>query len=172
MLDVFDGFLLRNKPILLNYSRRSVRAGPLVSIISVARSDTFADRELRLDMSETAPAKAELQTTELPSSSSGQPVAVERRTESRRPINIGFHIVPLDRRGNPLYSVAFTATGKNISGGGLAVSHLKPMEYPRALITAMGTYADQFRIEAEVAWTGPTSNGVYETGFKITRKSI
>jgi hypothetical protein len=135
--------------------------------MQILRSDTFACGELRLDMSDISTANAELLGND-PS----PVVADERRAEPRRPTNIGFHIVPLDRRGNPLYSAAFTATGKNISGGGLAVSHLKPMEYPRALITAMGMYADQFRIEAEVAWTGPTNTGVHETGFKITRKII
>jgi len=100
------------------------------------------------------------------------PVGAERRTEVRRPINIGFHIVPLDRRGRPVYEAAFTATGKNISNNGLAVVHMTAMEYPRALITAMGAHSEQFRLEGEVAWTGPTGGGVFETGFKVTRKNI
>ena len=123
-------------------------------------------------MNDDSTANAVLPATESLGDQPSAPVAVERRAEVRRPINIGFHIVPLDRRGNPLYSAAFTATGKNISGSGLAVSHLKAMEYPRAMITAMGTAVDTLRIEAEVAWTGPTTTGVYETGFKITRKIV
>jgi hypothetical protein len=99
-------------------------------------------------------------------------VADDRRTEVRRPVNFGFHIVPLDRRGRPLYDAAFTATGKNISKHGLCVAHLAPMEYPRAVITAMGASSAQFRLEAEVAWTGPTASATYETGFKITRKIL
>jgi hypothetical protein len=146
--------------------------GPAVSIISIARCDTIVYGELRLDMSDNSATDAASQTAEVPSGSPGSPVAIERRAEPRRPISVGFHIVPLDRRGRPLHSAAITATGKNISGGGLAVSHLKPMEYPRALITAMDVSAGQFRIEADVAWTGPTNTGVYETGFKITRKII
>jgi hypothetical protein len=97
-------------------------------------------------------------------------VGSERRTEVRRPLVVGLHIVPLDRLGQPIQNAAFTAPSKNISAGGLAALHLAPMEYPRAIITAMGWASHQFRIEAEVAWTGPTSTGVYETGFKVTRK--
>jgi len=123
-------------------------------------------------MNDDSTANAVLPASESLGDNFSPPVAVERRAEVRRPINIGFHIVPLDRRGNPIYSAAFTATGKNISGSGLAVSHLKAMEYPRAMITAMGTAVDTLRIEAEVAWTGPTTTGVYETGFKITRKIV
>ena len=106
------------------------------------------------------------------SESSNAPMADERRVEVRRPLTIGFHVVPLDGRGRPLYTAAFMATGKNISNSGLAVSHLAAMEYPRALISAMGSSSEQFRIEAEVAWTGPTSDGVYETGFRVTRKIV
>jgi hypothetical protein len=141
--------------------------------MSIVPSDTIPHRKLRLNtMNDAFAANAPSPTVDSLGDNSSPPVAVERRAEVRRPINIGFHIVPLDRRGNPLYSAAFTATGKNISGSGLAVSHLKAMEYPRAMITAMGTAADTFRIEAEVAWTGPTTTGVYETGFKITRKIV
>jgi hypothetical protein len=100
------------------------------------------------------------------------PTSADQRVEPRRPLTIGFHVVPLDRRGRPLYETAFTATGRNISNGGLCITHLAPMEYPRALITAMGSATEQFRMEAEVAWTGPTANGVYATGFKVTRKII
>jgi len=99
-------------------------------------------------------------------------LAQERRSEVRRPVSSGFHIVPLDRRGQPLYDAAFTATGRNISAHGLCIAHLAPMEYPRAVITAMGASSAQFRLEAEVAWTGPTSTGTYETGFKVTRKIL
>jgi hypothetical protein len=111
-------------------------------------------------------------TAKIVGDNTNAPSGSERRSEPRRPINIGFQIVPLDRCGRPLYHAAFTATGKDISNSGLAVSHIKPMEYARALIVAMGSSSEQFRFEAEVAWTGPASTGLYETGFKVTRKII
>jgi hypothetical protein len=123
-------------------------------------------------MSAAAADQAVLPSAEISGDKVATPVGIERRTEPRRPLNIGFHVVPLDGRGKPIYSAAFTARGKDISDSGLAVSHLKPMEYPRAWISTMGSSTDQFRLEADVVWTSPMSNGTYETGFKVTRKII
>ena len=100
------------------------------------------------------------------------PAADDRRVEERRPLSCGFHIVPLDRRGKPIYSESFIAVGKNISSNGIAVSHLKEMQFPRALLTSMRSHSDQLQLEGEVAWTRPAGDGTYETGFKVVRKIV
>jgi hypothetical protein len=147
------------------------RERPAVPVIPVNDCDISSYCELHLDTMRSSPDHdAAWHAAELVGVNSSASVAADRRIEIRRPINIGFHIVPLDRRGNPINSASFTARGKNISASGLAVSHMVAMEYPRALVTSMGSSADRIQVEAEVAWTGPAGNGVFETGFKIMRR--
>jgi hypothetical protein len=93
----------------------------------------------------------------------------ERRREHRYPCNLAALLVPLDSQGLSVASVPLEVRIKDISNGGIGISHPDPMPHRLVLLTFETPERNQRRLIVRLKWCRFKGTDLYESGGQIVR---
>jgi len=96
--------------------------------------------------------------------------SLEHRYCDRFPMSCGMLLVPLNLAGRPRADKQMTVVGRDLSTRGISFSHDAELPGRRFILCLNISATARMTIEAEMTWSRPTSNGLYESGCRLIRK--